>query len=130
MQPFSRSDGTKITSNPSFAAIKYLTDTVHITPSGHRIRFSTLEIPVSYQQVNELVPALHAGDYQFIIHVGVGRNGYIALEKYASSGGYFREDITGSIGPIEGSHTFCTRLDVHGLEAQLRAIGYKVSLYF
>ena len=126
-QPFSRSDGTKITSNPSFAAVKSLTKTVHVSPGGHRIRFSTLEIPVSYKEVDKLVRNIHCGDYRYIIHVGVGRDGYVTLEKYASSGGYFRQDITGTQGPLSGRETFCTKLDVDGLEAELRAMGFKVS---
>ena len=72
----------------------------------------------------------HGGQYQYILHVGVGRNGYIAFEKYAASGGYYRQDISGIQGPLTGNETFCTRLDVDTLEAQLQAMGYKVSLSF
>lgn len=105
-------------------------NTVHISPNGHRVRFSTYEIPVSYREVDKLIRSIHGEGYRYIIHVGVGRNGYMTLEKYAASGGYFGQDITGTTGPLSGRETFCTKLDVDGLEAELRAMGFKVSLPF
>lgn len=84
---------------------------------------------MSYNIVDNLVPVLHEANYDVIIHVGVGRNGYIALEKYACSGGYFRQDITGALGPLPGGETFGTKIDVEYLEAQLQAMGYKVFLF-
>jgi hypothetical protein len=127
-QPFGLSDGSKITVNPSFAAVKPLTETVHATPSGHKVHFSTQEIAVSYNDVTDVVPTLHDQGYQYIIHFGVGRNGFITLERRAHSGGYYGTDINGRNGPLEGSVVHVTKWDVEKLLNGLKSLGYNVYL--
>lgn len=127
-QPFGSSDGSKITVNPSFAAVKPLTETVHATPSGHKVHFSTQEIAVSYDDVTNVVPTLHDQGYQYIIHLGVGRNGFIKLERRAHSGGYYGKDIHGREGPLEGNVVHVTKWDVERLLNGLKSLGYNVYL--
>ena len=127
-QPFGCSDGSKITVNPSFAAVKPLTDTVHATPSGHKVHFSTQEIAVSYDDVTNVVPTLHDQGYQYIIHLGVGKNGFITLERRAHSGGYYGKDINGLQGPLESSVAYVTKWDVESLLTSLKSFGYNVRL--
>jgi hypothetical protein len=103
-----------------------LTDMVIETPLGHRVRISTREIPVSYKDVREIVPTLHH-DFDFIIHAGVGRNGFITLEKRADSGGYFGKDIHGRHGPLESHGIYVTRWNVEKLLALILQSGYKVT---
>ena len=97
-----------------------------VTPSGYRVVFSTLEIAVSYDDVTKIIPSLHEGDFRYIIHLGVGRNGFITLEKRAHLGGYYRRDINGHTGPLEPHEVYVTRWDVDFLVEQLHCQGVKV----
>jgi hypothetical protein len=89
------------------------------------VRISTREIPVSYEDVLEIVPTLHV-EFDIIIHVGVGRNGFITLEKQADSGGYYGSDIHGRHGPLESQGVYVTRWDVQKLVHQMSLFGYNV----
>ena len=75
-----------------------------------------------------MVPGLHKGGYNFIIHLGVGRNGFIALEKRAHLGGYYRRDIHGKEGPLESRCVYVTKWDVNDLVHQLTQLGLKVHI--
>jgi hypothetical protein len=86
----------------------------------------TLEIPVSYEDVEIVVPGLHHGGYDFIIHFGVGKNGFITLEQRAHSGGYYKKDIYGREGPLASRCMYVTKWDVHHLVHQLTQLGLKV----
>jgi hypothetical protein len=88
--------------------------------------FSTLEIAVSYEEVTKIIPGLQECDFRYIIHLGVGRNGFITLEKRAHLGGYRRRDIHGHTGPLEPHEVYVTRWDVHSLVGQLQSQGVKV----
>jgi pyroglutamyl-peptidase len=118
--------GTKLENNPSYAAIVPLTDTVHTTPSGRKLHLSTLEIPVVYVDVQTIIPQLHAKGYKLIIHLGIGRNGCITLEKRAHSGGYGSRDVKGCSGPLLGDDVYDTKWNVSLLVEILKGIGYKV----
>jgi hypothetical protein len=85
-----------------------------------------LEIPVSYEDVERVIPGLHHGRYNFIIHLGVGRNGFITLEQRAHSGGYYKKDIHGREGPLASRCMYVTKWDVHHLVHQLTQLGLKV----
>ena len=91
--------------------------------------FTTREIPVSYDDVSHLVPDLHAANYDLIIHFGVGRNGFITLEKRAHSGGYFGKDIYGRTGPRETQGVYVTKWNVEELVRRLHGLGYKVCFF-
>jgi pyroglutamyl-peptidase len=62
-----------------------------------------------------------------MIHVGVGRNGFITLEEQAHSTGYFQQDIYGRQGPLEEEdfaiQTIC---DVEMLVDKLHESGFQV----
>jgi hypothetical protein len=85
-----------------------------------------MEIPVSYDEVSRLVPDLHAANFDLIIHLGVGRNGSMTLEKRAHSGGYFGKDIYGRTGPEVTHGCYITWWNVQELVDQLRKQGKKV----
>ena len=112
--------------NPSFAAVKSLDDTLFVTSSGHKVRFSALEIAVSYDDVTNIIPSLHDQGYQYIIHVGDGRNGFITLETRAHSGGYDKKDISDREGPLEGGEVYVTKWDVSRLLSSLKSLGFNV----
>jgi hypothetical protein len=114
-----------ISTNPSYEAILPLTDTVIESSLGRRVRVSTLEIPVSYEDVRQIVPSLHHG-FDFIIHAGVGRNGFITLEKRADTGGFRGKDIHGRHGPVESHGAYVTRWNVEKLLYLILQAGYKV----
>jgi len=86
-----------------------------------------MEIPVAYEDVDRIVPRIHTDRYDMIIHLGVGKNGFMTLEKVACGGGYYKKDIHGKTGPLEGREIYVTRLDVAGLVYQLHSLGTKVS---
>ena len=83
---------------------------------------------MSYEQVSKIVPGLHGGNFKYIVHLGVGRNGFITLEKCAYSGGYYRKDINGCTGPMDGRLVYITRWNIHRLVEQLHEHGVKVFL--
>ena len=87
---------------------------------------STLEIPVSYSDVADIVPSLHQSGFDFIIHLGVGLNGMIRFERQAHSGGYLGKDIHGNTGPLEGDKVFQTTWNVENLSAEIRDMGFDV----
>jgi len=86
-----------------------------------------MEIPVAYEDVDRVVPSIHTDRYHMIIHLGVGRNGFITLEKVACSGGYNKKDIHGKTGPLEGREIYVTKWDVARLVGHLHSLGAKVS---
>jgi hypothetical protein len=114
-----------ISTNPSYEAILPLNDTVIESELGRRVRVSTKEIPVSYEDVREIVPTLHH-DFDFIIHAGVGRNGFITLEKRADTGGFRGKDIYGRHGPLASQGIYVTRWNVEKLLSLMLELGYKV----
>jgi hypothetical protein len=114
-----------ISTNPSYEAILPLTDTVIESSLGRRVRVSTKEIPVSYEDVREIVPSLHH-DFDFIVHAGVGRDGFITLEKRADTGGFRGTDIYGRHGPWESRGIYVTRWNVEKLLSLILQSGYKV----
>jgi hypothetical protein len=105
-----------------------LKDTILITPSGRKVRFSIQEIAVCYEEVNRIVPNLHERAYQYIIHLGVGRNGFITLENRARSGGYYGKDINGKEGPMENKGVYVTKWDVERLVDILHSLGFNVRI--
>jgi hypothetical protein len=118
-----------VTENPSYQAIKSLNDTVYITKEGHKVRFTAVEIPVGYDDVDNVVPGFHdGGKYNFIVHLGVGLDGMVKFEQVAHSGGYKGKDIHGKTGPLEGNKSLRTTWDVYYLVDQIRQMGYEVLL--
>lgn len=81
---------------------------------------------MAYDDVTKLVPGLHDEGHNFIVHFGVGRNGFITLERRADSGGYFDKDIYGKHGPLESRGVYVTRWDVEKLVRQLHILGIRV----
>ncbi|CAE6451663.1 unnamed protein product [Rhizoctonia solani] len=65
---------------------------------------STLEVPVTYSAVLGTVPPVHASkQYDFILHVGVGLAGRLAIERLAHKTGYKQPDADGRLcDPIKG----------------------------
>ena len=125
-QPFTRSNGSVITANPSFEAIVPLTDIIFETPTLRRkVRISTQQIPVSYQDVQAIVPTLHKG-FDLIIHAGLGQSGFITLEKRADSGGYYAADIHGRHGPLPSRGVYVTPWDIRKLLNDMLKEGYNV----
>ena len=81
---------------------------------------------MTYEDVDRIVPSLHRHQYHRIIHLGVGANGFITLEKKACSGGYWGRDIHEKIGPVEGREIYVTRWDIESLVDRLHTLGAKV----
>lgn len=114
-----------LATNPSWTAVQQLHNKI-IDSSGtaqRRMHITALEVPVVYETVLNLVPALHArppilpeyaesdssppppDGYDLIIHVGLGGTHVLRLEAQAHKHGYVLPDITGKPGPlIEGEN--------------------------
>ena len=84
---------------------------------------------MSYEEVTNIVPGLHDGDFDFIIHVGVGRNGFMTLERRAHAGGYYKKDTHGRTGPLKPHQVYITKMDLDYLANQLHLLGVKVRCY-
>jgi hypothetical protein len=107
--------------------VEHLQDSLLTTPSGRKVCFSVQEIPVSYDDIPTIIPIIHKKGYDYIIHLGVGRNGFITLERRAHSGGYYGKDIHGKSGPIEDRGVvYVTKWDVETLINELYSLGFKV----
>ncbi|GAB1521092.1 hypothetical protein RhiTH_004183 [Rhizoctonia solani] len=107
-QPF-----RNIETNPSWLAAKPLSNqTLKFTQSaspGHphapkprpvevEVHISTLEVPVTYSAVLGTVPPIHQSkQYDFILHVGVGLSGGVAIERLAHKTGYNQPDAEGRL---------------------------------
>ncbi|KAB5595694.1 Pyroglutamyl peptidase domain-containing protein [Ceratobasidium theobromae] len=88
--------------NPSWLAVSPLNnETLKFTkPSGQSVEahISALEIPVTYSAVLSTVPALHTSkQYDVVLHVGVGLEGSIAIERLAHKTGYNQPDADGHL---------------------------------
>ena len=81
---------------------------------------------MSYEDVTKIVPGLHGAGFKYIIHLGVGRSGFITLETRADSGGYFGPDIYGRTGPLVHRGVYFTKWDVEKLLKQLLGLGLHV----
>ncbi|CAE6380576.1 unnamed protein product [Rhizoctonia solani] len=102
-----------IETNPSWLAAKPLSNqTLKFTQSaspGHphapkprpvevEVHISTLEVPVTYSAVLGTVPPIHQSkQYDFILHVGVGLSGGVAIERLAHKTGYNQPDAEGRL---------------------------------
>lgn len=106
-------------------AVKQLhNQVINAGTTQRRIHITALEVPVIYETVLKLVPALHArppilpeyaeidslppppDGYDLIIHVGLGGTHVLRLEAQAHKHGYTLADITGKPGPlIDGENT-------------------------
>ena len=122
-QPFSHYQ-----ENPSWTAVKQLQNTILHTdiPSdatvvGDRqrpIHISTLQIPVVYEAILDVVPGLHARppilpdsmpadhlpppetSYDFMFHIGVAGRGPLRLERVGHKLGYHMKDATGKLADL------------------------------
>ncbi|TFL01498.1 hypothetical protein BDV98DRAFT_612418 [Pterulicium gracile] len=114
-----------LATNPSWMAVKQLhNQVINAGTTQRRIHITALEVPVIYETVLKLVPALHArppilpeyaeidslppppDGYDLIIHVGLGGTHVLRLEAQAHKHGYTLADITGKPGPlIDGENT-------------------------
>jgi len=103
---------------------------VHTTEKGHKICFTSLEIPVGYEDVDIVVGGFHQDQkFDFIVHIGLGQDGMVKFEQKAHSGGYKGKDVHGETGPLGGDEVFVTIWDVHRLVDQIRKMGYEVRLH-
>ncbi|CAE6509983.1 unnamed protein product [Rhizoctonia solani] len=97
-----------IKTNPSWLATKPLDNqtlkfTKHAqphSPKSHPVEIeahiSALEVPVTYSAVLSTVPPLHASkQYDVILHVGVGLEGGLEIERLAHKTGYNEPDAAG-----------------------------------
>ncbi|XP_013192444.2 pyroglutamyl-peptidase 1 [Amyelois transitella] len=85
----------------------------------HKIEFVPLEIPVTYENVDEFVPALwDTHEPKLMIHVGVSSNAKeLTLEMQAHKKGYQRMDYLdrcppNHVCPADGAIRMQTRLDI------------------
>ncbi|KAL1744673.1 hypothetical protein HDZ31DRAFT_63890 [Schizophyllum fasciatum] len=110
--------------NPAWLAVAPLTNSI-IEDEQNNVRpihVSTLQIPVSYQSVMDIVPLLHQHPpvfhpsiadqaahnhvarpqkgYDFILHVGVAGRGPLRVERVAHKFGYNMKDIYGRQAPV------------------------------
>ena len=110
--------------NPAWLAVEPLTNSI-IEDEQNNVRpihVSTLQIPVSYQSVMDVVPLLHQHPpvfhpsiadqaaanhvarpqkgYDFILHVGVAGRGALRVERVAHKFGYNMKDIYGRQAPV------------------------------
>ena len=139
------------------------------TPQRRQIFVHVLEVPTVYDSILEIVPGLHATPpvlppakdpeysaahlpstgFDFIMHVGVGRRGYIALEQLAHKTGYNSPDAEGKYapvvsppdenekGPVRGfgagyedlPEELHTQIDVGSIKEHLNAHGTEVSVH-
>jgi pyroglutamyl-peptidase len=119
------------TVNPSWLAVKPLHNTVipqtpvddddeGVGPRPNRpIHITALEIPVSYEDVLEVVPKLHtrpptlpesddseaflpapSSGYDFIFHLGVAGRGPLRMERQGHKLGYQMKDANGKLAPV------------------------------
>jgi hypothetical protein len=130
-QPFSRYER-----NPSWLAVEPLHNTVisidppsdPVVVDGQTVSFddpsqirpihiSSLQIPVSYEDVLDIVPSLHARPpvlppsdipfppppdkgYDFIFHIGVAGRGPLRMEKLGHKLGYHMKDANMKLAPV------------------------------
>ncbi|GAA6062924.1 hypothetical protein JCM10212_007155 [Sporobolomyces blumeae] len=76
------------------------------TPSDRRdrpIRLTASLLPVEYDVVLSQVPALHSDTPppDLVVHVGVGLDGQVALERRARKWGYAKIDVDGHLAPVD-----------------------------
>ncbi|ODV89991.1 hypothetical protein CANCADRAFT_1722 [Tortispora caseinolytica NRRL Y-17796] len=57
-------------------------------------------IEVSYENIDELVPALWTLRFDLILHIGVGLSGPLRFESLARKVGYHKPDVRGNSNPI------------------------------
>ncbi|KAJ1798281.1 pyroglutamyl-peptidase activity protein [Coemansia sp. RSA 2399] len=63
------------------------------------------EIPVSYNQVSELLPQLHSSqEFSVVVHCGAGVPGVVRLEKLAHRSGYVKPGNGGESDVPIGNH--------------------------
>ena len=103
--------------NPSYLSSKPLNGVSLSLPGGQvTVHITVIEVEVAYSVVLDLVPGLHAvppvlpdaeteapvpppGGYDFIFHIGQGREGHIALETLAHQTGYEIPDVRNEQAP-------------------------------
>ncbi|KAH7101499.1 peptidase C15, pyroglutamyl peptidase I-like protein [Auriculariales sp. MPI-PUGE-AT-0066] len=125
MPPYSRDVHVLITgfgpfldtkNNPSYASSKPLNGTTLSVPGQSvKIHITVIEVLVTYEEVMAVVTGLHAIPpvlparfgvtppplgYQFVLHMGQGLPGFIALETIAHGSGYEMIDVHGKYAPI------------------------------
>jgi len=101
--------------NASWEAVKEL-EKIGV---AHNINLVTVEVPVVYEAVKELVPTLWL-EYkpQLVVHVGVsGIAEEVTIESCANNSGYYRPDVCGKTAPSEcfkknGEECIASGLDV------------------
>ncbi|XP_019931608.2 pyroglutamyl-peptidase 1 [Aedes albopictus] len=118
--------------NASWEAVKLLPDTYHHKNIEYRVK--KLEIPVTYEAVDAVVPKIWNENPALVIHVGVhGRIETINLEKCSYSSGYCRPDFANKCLPCdkislksataEGKCEYLeTSLDVEAIARELDAV--------
>ena len=87
---------------------------------GDGVQIVSAELPVEYVPAQRIVPALwqqHAPD--FVLHIGVGRDGPVRLETLAHNGDYTRLDNTNS--PAAGAEHKCVDADSVSASTVLRS---------
>ncbi|EAT46650.1 AAEL002225-PA [Aedes aegypti] len=86
--------------NASWEAVKLLPDSYQHKDTTYRVKM--LEIPVTYEAVDAVVPKIWNDNPTLVIHVGVhGRIDSINLEKCSYSSGYCRPDFANRCLPCD-----------------------------
>ncbi|CAA7271086.1 unnamed protein product [Cyclocybe aegerita] len=113
------------TPQPSFSTTSSIpTSSSNITPisqgpsTPRPIHITTLQIPVLYHAVLDIVPGLHArppilppdaseecaeppdNAYDFIFHIGVAGRGPLRMERLGHKYGYHMKDASGKLAPV------------------------------
>jgi hypothetical protein len=114
----SSSTSSATPSNPNAIPVKHDDTDLDAPPEPRPIHISTLEIPVVYHDVLEIVPGLHArppvlpadapadiapppaSNYDFIFHLGVAGRGPLRMERVGHKLGYHMKDAKGQLAPV------------------------------
>lgn len=95
--------------NPSYTITSTLPSTVRANSACTLIRITphAEPVPVSYTEVDCLLPQLYSGraKYDFVVHTGVDtKTAQYSLETAARCRGYAEPGADGKAGPVKGAH--------------------------
>ncbi|XP_050082875.1 pyroglutamyl-peptidase 1 [Anopheles aquasalis] len=95
--------------NASWEAVRLLPDRLLFKNDSYEIR--KLEVPVTYEAVDRIVPLIWAAEPSLVVHVGVhGGISTINLEHGSYTTGYCKPDFANRCLP-------CDKITLHGKEA-------------